>query len=837
MSNGKHVANRRILGALGAILLAATTVQAAQMDAIWVGGASNWSNPINWLDSVVPNNNANDTFNVLIDTNGGASSAALLDGTFTIDNLTIDADDSLIIDNGHSLHVVVGAMSGVIDNAGVIDVLSSGIVAEIRAAGGAVMLTGGGTVNLSDNAANRIWGFVTTDRIVNVDNTIQGAGNIGFNITGFTNQSLVVANVPTALIMDPTGTQDITNTGTLRAADGGTLVLGAGLILNNGGMIEALDNSVVTLSSATIDGGTLQTAGTGVIQTAANETLDGSTNVVTNAGDFVIKNGDDLIIVGTLNNTGTIEVASTGSASEIRASGGDAFLAGGGTVTMTDNAANRIWGFVTTDRIVNVDNTIQGAGSIGLNITGFTNQSLVVANLPTALTIDPPLTQDITNTGTLRAEDGGTLVLGAGLILNNGGVIEALDNSVVTLSSATIDGGTLQTAGTGVIQTAANETLDGSTNVVTNAGSLRVENGDDLIIVGTLNNTGTIEVASTGSASEIRASGGDAFLAGGGIVLLGDHVNNRILGIAATDRLINVDNTIQGAGNIGFNITGFTNQGTIIADSAVPLTIDPSASEDFTNEGDLQATAAGGVFLAAGTFTTSGSVSVTAGSAINRSGDYTQTAGSTTVDGALSATGIVDIQDGILQGSGTVIGAVSSAGSVRPGSSAGILTIDDDYAQQSDGELFIEIGGTIAGSQHDRLDVSGVATLDGTLQIEFIDGYDPVVGDSFVVMTADSLVGDFAGLTAPCLPTGRVVQVTVGPTNVLVTISDAVIGDADCDCALSALDIEAFLLALLDPPAYLATYTNCAGLAAVDMNGDTKVDGNDIAPFVDAYIP
>jgi hypothetical protein len=70
-----------------------------------------------------------------------------------------------------------------------------------------------------------------------------------------------------------------------------------------------------------------------------------------------------------------------------------------------------------------------------------------------------------------------------------------------------------------------------------------------------------------------------------------------------------------------------------------------------------------------------------------------------------------------------------------------------------------------------------------------------------------------------------------------VRVSDALIGDADCDCALSFLDLDAFILALMDPIAYQATYTNCVGLDSVDMNGDASVNGLDIQPFVDAFVP
>ncbi len=56
-------------------------------------------------------------------------------------------------------------------------------------------------------------------------------------------------------------------------------------------------------------------------------------------------------------------------------------------------------------------------------------------------------------------------------------------------------------------------------------------------------------------------------------------------------------------------------------------------------------------------------------------------------------------------------------------------------------------------------------------------------------------------------------------------------GDLNCDGALNALDIEPFILALLDPPAYAAAHPACdIALADVDCSG--VADPADIGPLV-----
>src|SRR5205823_5128868 len=118
---------------------------------------------------------------------------------------------------------------------------------ELRISGD-VTLTGGGTVTLSDNGflTNRIVGNATgTERLTNVDNTISGSGRIGDNSMALTNQGTIIANVGSNpildnLILDLVDGTDFTNTGELRAANGGVLQLDGGSYLNTGGMLEAL---------------------------------------------------------------------------------------------------------------------------------------------------------------------------------------------------------------------------------------------------------------------------------------------------------------------------------------------------------------------------------------------------------------------------------------------------------------------------------------------------------------------------------------------------------------------------------------------------------------------
>jgi hypothetical protein len=56
-------------------------------------------------------------------------------------------------------------------------------------------------------------------------------------------------------------------------------------------------------------------------------------------------------------------------------------------------------------------------------------------------------------------------------------------------------------------------------------------------------------------------------------------------------------------------------------------------------------------------------------------------------------------------------------------------------------------------------------------------------------------------------------------------------GDTNCDGAVNTFDIEAFVLALIDPMAYAQQFPNC-DLRNADINDDGAINGLDIEPFV-----
>ena len=117
---------------------------------------------------------------------------------------------------------------------------------------------------------------------------------------------------------------------------------------------------------------------------------------------------------------------------------------------------------------------------------------------------------------------------------------------------------------------------------------------------------------------------------------------------------------------------------------------------------------------------------------------------------------------GTLAGDGTIIGdVVLNGGSLSPGHSPGLLTIDGDLRLGSNSVLDIEIGGLLGGSLYDQLAVTGDATFDGQLHISFIDGFIPSLGDAFDLINVAGLsTGAFSAIEFSGL--GSIYPLTTG---------------------------------------------------------------------------
>ncbi len=132
--------------------------------------------------------------------------------------------------------------------------------------------------------------------------------------------------------------------------------------------------------------------------------------------------------------------------------------------------------------------------------------------------------------------------------------------------------------------------------------------------------------------------------------------------------------------------------------------------------------------------------------------------------------------NGIIQGTGTLATAnFTNTGTVAPGVAAGILNITGNFINQ--GTVAVELGGTTAGTQYDRLAVTGAITAGGILDISLINGFSVANGQTFTIMTGSSVTGTFSTVNWPAGVSGTIsytatsVQINITSTLPLTLLS------------------------------------------------------------------
>ncbi|MDD5249491.1 MAG: Ig-like domain-containing protein [Rhodocyclaceae bacterium] len=248
-------------------------------------------------------------------------------------------------------------------------------------------------------------------------------------------------------------------------------------------------------------------------------------------------------------------------------------------------------------------------------------------------------------------------------------------NAVVTLG----DGQTITFVGVAAGQLSSDNFVFDQAPVMSNAGIMKVSDGAMLPLSGVVDNTGTIALASGGSATTLQLTGHGVTLQGGGQVALSDNGANVISGTGPAVTLTNVDNLICGAGQIGAGQMTLINDGTIRATGNDAIVIDTGANV-VHNAGTLEAAGGGGLFISG---------------AVANAGLLWADGSTLTVAGAVNGDG-----HALISGNGTLeFGAAESENVSFAADAAGTLRVDDA----------LDFTGSVAGfNSHDNLDLRDV---------------------------------------------------------------------------------------------------------------------------------
>ena len=689
---------------------------------------------------------------------------------------------------------------------------------------GAIESVSGGTLELGQPTTTNTWsntGTITaTGSTVELGGTFTTAGLGTFNRSGGTVYLTGTLNNTDATLAlnNTTGSWQLYN-GTINGGavtTAGSAVLSdapatsnfgaAGCNLNGvtlAGTLNLLAGRSATITNGlTLNNGVINMSNDDILAFAGTQTLGGTGAVVfgdINECAIDVTGSDNLLTIGpnifVHGNTGEI----SGGTSSFINYGTVTADAGQGEILLDGNFTNA--GAVSAVNGSTVDlgpinfhgsaGTFTNSGTI-TGVTGFIFISETLNNVGSALALTAA-------TGPIYLV-GGTIL--GGTITTTGGAAITGATDGGTLSGVTL-AGTLDLTSPAFIS--ANLTITGGLTL--NQGSINLAGGRTLKFTGTQNlgGTGTVTLDNTDPLNAndfVVPSTGDTVTIMPGITIQG---NSGTVGSSGAGLITN-KGTIEATGGGTLTVQGFTNfaNGTLtggaweavgnstlrlvsaaIVTNGADILLDGAGSNIFTGSVGTTSALAGFItnlasgsftiqngasFSSSGAFSNAGTLTINSGSTfiIGGTSVYTQTGGTTILQsGTLGIAGNqVNIQGGILSGPGTINGSLTNGGAVDLGNSPGTLIVNGNYSQTAAGALALKVGGAMAGSLFDRVDVTGAAALNGTLNVSLSNGFAPGLEEVFDVLNFAGSSGSFATFNSPLISGAPAFVTSATPTSV-----------------------------------------------------------------------
>ncbi len=518
-----------------------------------------------------------------------------------------------------------------------------------------------------------------------------GAPNNGANTYGVTVNGAGTVNLVGAFSIDSLAmTSSVLNMST---GGSNSLALGVAASTLTGAMIVGgtlTNNGTLTLSTAQfVNSPVLDNFGTLSTAAGSGSTLSGTvTNEAGAAINVVNESALQLQAGGTYTNNGTINLASSGTPTQLELSSGSGNtvnLQGSGSLTLSNNADNDILETTSGLTLQNgPQHAIQGAGTIGDSGFSLVNQGGIVANQSAGLTVHAG---SIVNTGQISVTAGNILGITYGTFNNTGGTL--LDNGgTLTLHNggggyamltggnvSVINGGTL-TAPTSTALSGVNVNIDSTSNAslsgvvadasnVTNHGTLTLS-GTQFFNNPVLDNFGTVNTAVSTSTplggTLINEAGATINVVNGSALQLqagGTYTNNGTINVASTGgpaylQLAAGTGSTVALGGTG-SLTLSNNANNSVGELGPGMTLQNGAQHTIqgagtigdselalVNQGSIVANQSAGLTITAGSITNTGQISVTAGNTLGIAYGTFNNAGGTLLDNG----GTMTLQNG-----------------------------------------------------------------------------------------------------------------------------------------------------------------------------------------------
>ncbi len=352
---------------------------------------------------------------------------------------------------------------------------------------------------------------------------------------------------------------------------------------------------------------------------------------------------------------------------------------------------------------------------------------------------------------------------GTGSLTKSGAGNLTLAGNNTYAGGTTISGGKLSLGSGGALGSVAGN--------ISNNGSLAFNRSDDHTFSHVISGSGDVTIE-TGIVrfSSAQTYAGPTSIESGAILVLSTTVDQ---GLAATSTVDVASGGVFDFSNRDLEVAGLTGAGSVYSfgGSNGHLSVNTAPGQNQVFAGALGAGAAAfdltkagaGTLTLAGTLTYTGATTISGGTlALGASASLASSSG---LD--LGAGGILDLtaksggfalgSGQTLSGTGTINLAASQtltlAGTLAPGNSPGITTVNGNLVIDSSAIIAMELAGSggVAGTDFDQIVVTGTMTAGGTLNVTAIDDFTPSIGQSFQLFNASSIGGTFATINLPTL--------------------------------------------------------------------------------------